>query len=234
MKSHVSDCVPQVERLVHLLRENQDWELEARFGRIERGRFLPGVRRQTMDRLIKMMQSSSYFTEEEKGWTEMHDFFYRDERGRNVRTRVLFDPNRMTTVLQTAVTEKMESYLLSHNTPSPHPMDVRVGLKTETPVDSASSHPSVSPHHVRIKQHRRFRYEGWAFDFSITWSGSTKTEAEQRQASSDPPQYEVEVELVDREAYFQTRTDQYLASSLLLKMHDLVDSPSTSSFRVAT
>ena len=229
MLSQVADCVPHVERLVHMLRENPDWELEARFGRIDQaGRFLPGVRRDTMDRLIKMMQSSSH-VKGEGAWTEMHDFFY-NLKGENVRTRVVFDSNRMTTVLATERTEKVESHLFSHNTPSSHPMDLRVGIKTETPVDSVPA--SVSPHHVRIKQSRRFWYGGWAFDFSMTWSGSSKTEAEQRQASSDLPSFEVEVELVDRKEYFQTKTDQYLAASLLMKMHDLVDSPSTSSFQV--
>jgi len=84
--------------------------------------------------------------------------------------------------------------------------------------------------HMRIKQRKSYTYASdnaekptWQFDLTFSWSGTTKTEAEQKQRNT-PPTCEVECELLNpRYALIdQGRDDEYIAESLLCKMTDFI------------
>ena len=49
---HIGACIDSTQELVQILRYNRDYELEARFGQFKNGKFIPGVDRLTMDRII--------------------------------------------------------------------------------------------------------------------------------------------------------------------------------------
>ena len=62
---------------------------------------------------------------------------------------------------------------------------LRISLKSEDPVKNVPV--CVSSTHVRIKQKRRFLSldKVWAYDFSMTWSGKNKTDAEASQMKEE-------------------------------------------------
>jgi len=111
------------------------------------------------------------------------------------------------------------------------PVGVRVGIAVEQHVPNELLPIAVVPTMVRIKQRKRFALnslgvDGAVFcvDTTIVFSGCSKSEAEQKQASSQYASYEVEVECLDPRAYLQSCNQQesMLALSILLKLHDFL------------
>lgn len=222
----ILQCIPPTANVIRSLRENPSCELEARFGKIIDGRFKPGVDRNTMDTIIEAMQKSAFVKGEDE-WKEETDFYFEHNR-KQLRTRVSYDSNTMTITPET--TEKkimcapVDCFHKVENKSGN--MDVRISLKTEHVHTEVSS--AVNSTLVRIKQRRRFVTDNgmWAFDFSMTWSGTTKSEAEYSQMNNDAV-YEIECELLGNDAYLNDKTNEYVATSLLLKMKDLLPSQSS-------
>ena len=55
---HLAESIPAVASVVKQLREQPSAELEARVGIQDNGRFVAGVQRAQIDRILDMMQSS--------------------------------------------------------------------------------------------------------------------------------------------------------------------------------
>lgn len=206
------------------------YELEARFGRVGKDGFTCGVSRAQMDGILEIMQDSGHCVGEEE-WSEEHDFIFTDNKGRSLRTRVVFDSNKM--ILEKKTIEKKvfgkvdAETRVDQGSAGKGGRDVRCMLKREQEVTDVPS--ATNTDYVRIKQRRRFLLKQgenvpsrWAFDFSMTWSGRTKTEAEMMQISQEPV-FEIECELIDEKEYFHSKSDAHIAKSLLHKMHDLLD-----------
>lgn len=215
-------AIPAVASVVSVFRQNPTCELEARFGRDVNGRFVPGVERKTMDRILEMMQRSRFVKGEDE-WREETDIYFM-HGNRQLRTRVRYDSNSMN--VSSVTTEKKiicNACDLSQDRSGEGDtnMHVRVSLKTETEVRTPPL--SVTPFLVRIKQRKRFVTENneWAFDFSMTWSGKNKSDAEFSQMNEEAV-YEIECECIDP-TLLNRKTDDYIATSLLLKMHDFMD-----------
>ena len=220
---HIASCIPDVTGLVVLLREDPAKELEARFGVVnKKGRFVTGSTRDDIEALLEMMQSSQHVTGGEE-WVEHQDFFFDAPKGGQYRTRVQYDASGMRLKSETILKETAGAHCVRVcNAQREHAgVDVRVALKTEKPVPDPPS--CVETVYVRIKQCRQFvtTCNTWAFDFSMTWSGKTKTQAEQAQRSQDPV-FEVECELIDAEKALALHSNDRIAASLLLKVHDLL------------
>ena len=221
LKHVIHDVTPMIE----LLRAHPTYELEARFGVVNpnTGRFCTGVDRATIDRIISMVQNSSYVITINNQWIEEHDVFYTHNET-NFRTRVEFNNETMQVTPTTIVKKNIENqtFLNTTNYLRTNNMDVRVSLKDEITVTKLPL--SVIPTQVRIKQKKRFLTEckRWAFDFSMSWSGTAKTEAENKQMTCDPV-FEIECELIDH-SYMNDRDNEHVAVSLLLKMLDFMDS----------
>jgi len=217
----VAECIEQTSSMVELLRQNPDCELEARFGCIIDDKFHPGVKRAFMDNIIEDMQKSA-FVQGDDEWKEETDVYFEHE-GRQIRTRVKYDSNTMNVIPET--TEKKmvaRSIDLVHKIEEKiGGVDVRISLKTEKEVTNPPL--SVQPYLVRIKQRRRFKTENdiWAFDFSMTWSGESKSKAEYSQMHDDAV-LEIECELLDTDTYLKQKSNEYISTSLLLKMIDFL------------
>ena len=226
---HISCAITSVAQMVRKLRDDPTLELEGRLGTIDSstGRFVAGVSRTQIDRIIEMMQNSS-FVHGEDGWVEEQDFFFKVENT-NCRTRVRYDSQEMclkTSTIEKVVIDTHDIAVVPHDEGRER-VDMRISLKQERPVFQLQS--CVNTSLVRIKQRRRFTTldDRWAFDFSMLWSGANKTEAETRQASLDPL-FEVECELIDVARSISVNDDDSkIATSLLLKMCDLLPTPST-------
>lgn len=219
---HLASTLVRTTEMVSKLRQCPNAELEARFGVVGAdGRFRTGVSRSDIDRIIHMMQTSPHITGDEE-WKEEQDFLF-TLNGVNHRTRVSYDSQTMQVSAET-----IEKSVIDTNTirvmrcdGSSHDTDLRISLKTESPVFRLQS--CVATNMVRIKQRRRFvtTCGKWAFDFSIIWSGKDKTAAEIAQSTTEPV-FEVECELIDAWKILAMQSDERIACSLLLKMHDLL------------
>jgi hypothetical protein len=109
-----------------------------------------------------------------------------------------------------------------------HPCDVRMSINWEEDVRDIPD--AVLPKFVRIKHRKSFVYTPehftkpiWSFDFTRSWSGTTKEEAELAQKQVDPI-YEIECECLDMMAYMDNsdHDELFLATSMLLKMRDII------------
>ena len=227
---HIADCIQKTAEVVKILRENPNCELEARFGVIGE-KFKPGVDRTVMDELIEILQYSSYIVGDDE-WKEEKDVYF-ESNGKNLRTRVRYDSSSM--IVMTETTEKkmmcrpVDFKHVSNQMPNISEQSIRISLKTENEVSNPPN--SVNPYLVRIKQTRRFVTENkcWAFDFSMVWSGKNKSEAEYSQMTDDAL-LEIECELINPQKMLNEKNDTYIATSLLLKMYDLLPLNSTSKF----
>tara|TARA_B100000482_G_scaffold191527_1_gene176907 strand:+ start:81 stop:854 length:774 start_codon:yes stop_codon:yes gene_type:complete len=222
---NIGKCIDQTSNMVELLRQNPDCELEARFGNICQDRFHPGVNRVFMDSIIENMQKSAFVKGDDE-WKEETDIYFEHD-GRQLRTRVKYDSNTMNVISETT-----EKKMLTRSLDFVHKLDeynggidVRISLKTEKEVTNPPL--SVNPYLVRIKQRRRFVTENdtWAFDFSMTWSGISKSAAEYSQMNNDA-MLEIECELLDTDKYVKQKSNEYISASLLLKMLDFLPASS--------
>ena len=176
-----------------------------------------------IDHIIEMMLSSTYVTGTE--WNEEQDFLFKDTvTGLPVRSRVHYCSEAMTVSTETIQKRswQMTSPLMSDAIMvRRRSRKVRISLKEEKVVEPSAS--CVQTDFVRIKQRRRFTtVDGiWAFDFSVSWSGTTKTEAERKQANNDPI-FEIECELINPTEALAIYDDSRIATSLLLKMQQLL------------
>lgn len=221
----ISDALASTSAIVAQLRENERAELEIRLGmwKADSLKFVPGVSRGQIERVIDMMQESHYVTGDHD-WIEEQDFFFNAD-GVQCRTRVQYDSTTMQITPTTIQKKNLASQtfvVVDRN--APIGIDLRVSLKSEDTVDAVVP-PCVQTTLVRIKQRRRFTtLDGaWAFDFSMSWSGATKTKAELQQSSSDPV-FEIECELLDAPTALASKDDARIAASLLLKACDLLPS----------
>jgi hypothetical protein len=199
-------------------------EIEIRLGTYRDGRFHPGVTRIMFEQLERDMIDSGTL-QAERGWTEVVDYFYTVKRGRQVRTRVLFDSDQME-LSREHLTKEARTDVVFRGGPSPTDA-CRIAFARETPVTD----PPVlcMPTFVRIKQRRRFLdlRDGkvvWSYEFSKTWSGASRSAVEHMQHNSEPT-YEIECELVDSEMNYRgPRSDRDVAASLCLKAQLLLGS----------
>lgn len=117
---------------------------------------------------------------------------------------------------------------LPHRTPT---YDIRIGVNFEEQVPAEVLPPAVNNlTRVRIKTRKRFVHQPkectkpmWAFDLTMSWTGKTLEEAEQRQRKKDTC-YEVEIECLDVYGYLEMpgKDAWLLATSMLLKVCDFV------------
>ncbi len=222
----ILQCIQPTAEVIQILRDNPSCELEARFGKMVENRFKPGVDRNTMDTIIEAMQKSPFVKGEDE-WKEETDFYFEHEH-KQLRTRVSYDSNTMVITPETTEKKMMCAPVdCLHKIETKYGnMDVRISLKTEHVVNDVAA--AVNSTLVRIKQRRRFVTDNnmWAFDFSMTWSGKTKSDAEYSQMNNDAV-YEIECELLKNEIYMENKTNEHVAASLLLKMKDLLPNQSS-------
>ena len=89
---------------------------------------------------------------------------------------------------------------------------------------------NVNTTQVRLQQRKTVKWSRessttapWSYEFSLTSSGKTKIEAEQkRNARSTQHEFEIELNLLSN--YTQSHGPEYLARSLLLKASDFLAS----------
>lgn len=212
------------------------FELEARLGTFSGSTFTPGVNYETLDHIQRMLESYEDWDSVTPQWVEMHDYFYPSpaiaEDDGNIRSTVRFHPpesSRKSIDIEHLLKKRLSKLDLGYQgegTESAYHM--RFTLAQEVTIDKDDVPDIVKPKFIRIKHRREFTKGCWRFDLTKTWSGATRIEAENQQMNQEP-RYEVEVECIDPKQYLSQdyHTDQYVATSILVKLLDFVVLPST-------
>lgn len=214
---HLSETCFEVCKLIDVMRQDKNVdqiELEARLGKIENNKFINGITRSKMDNIIQIMQhSSSMYVLQE--WQEEHDIFFMFENS-EYRSRVQFNSDLMT--ISSNTIKKVNLGKLDIHASEGE--DMRISLKKEIPIHIENIPHAVNPSYVRIKQRKSFKCENsdWRFDFTLSWEGKTKDDAEIKQQTCEPT-FEFECELTNHNI-LQKKSNEYIATSLLLKMCD--------------
>lgn len=229
------------------------FEMEGRLGSMGENGYVSDVGRDKFSSLLLMLESYPHW-HHVSGWVESQDVFYmidipagpdRKSARSEVRTTVGLD-EEMKITLHHCMKRKLRvidlravsqgscseaSYLPALRETLNGPVHPRISFAIEQTIPCELLPIAVVPTKVRIKQRKRFfiaslgmERPAFSVDLTIVYSGSSKSEAEQRQASSKDASYEVEVECLDALAYLQSCNQQehMLAVSLLLKLHDFV------------
>jgi len=203
-------------------------EIELRFGTLgENGNFISGVKREFMDLAICRLNTNSTCKITE--WIEHEDYFYSIETPsgkRHVRTRVSFDPYEFKIMKEHVVKSSIASVTVQTGD-----VAFRVSLSRETKIDESLIPASVNTNLVRIQQRKSIfwsrtehKIPPWCYDFSLTWSGNTKSEAENNRHAHNRCKYEFEIELNVNSSYVTTHSVDYLARSMVLKATDFIES----------
>ena len=251
--SSVGEVLQEVRSYMQRAEAGIYFEMEARLGSLSENGYVSNVGHETFSTLLNMLESYPHW-HHVSGWTESQDVFYMidlptGQDGKNaraeVRTSVGLDSEKRMT-LHHCVKRKLRvldlrvvslgscneaSYLSALHETLNGPLNPRVSFSVEQTVPAELLPIAVVPTRVRIKQRKRFfitslgvERPAFSVDLTIVYSGTSRSEAEQRQAASKDASYEVEVECLEPLAYLQScnQQEQMLALSLLLKLHDFV------------
>ena len=197
-------------------------ELEFRLGSFDAttGELSSGVSRETFEQLERDMTD---VLTSDRVWEEIVDYYYLNDAGETLRTRVSFD-NRTMSMGRTHIKKEtcMNMMVVRNDDPSDA---CRVACSVEHPVSDLPMSTIVK--YVRVKQQKKFvdvrdGHVLWNFELSKTWSASSRDTVEYLQHNSEP-RYEIECELIDESgAYMSQRSDKEIAASILMKVKMLL------------
>lgn len=224
--NHILPLIHQyrTEHLSSSAASDRQLELEVRLGRRNKQtqRWESEVSKSFFSTTLEMLKSFDGWTETPV-CTDSHDFFYMTPAGKRIRTTLEFgSPCRLTHINKTPVGVR-DVKLVEHS------CDARISLKQETVVHEEELPDVVSTVLVRIKKRTSFCLDKWRIDLTQVWSGATRNEAEQHQANGNNAAagqcaYEIEIEFCGSREYVASVTDQYIATSLLLKLCSVLGS----------
>jgi len=234
------------------------YEIEARFGTFSHHKggtgsassFTPGVDLAFFEECLHKVNTW-------KEWSlikpieQLHDCFYEipphadDLLGKPilVRTSVQFNKSALQlskTHISKSKMHELDLKYTPHNSMSilsPQCRDIRLGINEERTINDSLPSRTVTKF-VRIKDRTSYLHTPvhcqvpvWSIDFTRSWSGNTRSEAEIKQ-KSEAPIYEIEVECLNPYAYMNLpqRNIEYLGLSLMMKMLDFVGPNSATHF----
>jgi len=207
-----------VEEMVRLYREGgKEMELEVKVHAPGEG----GISKDMFERVV-----STVGLENERGWKEHHDYFWKDEQGRTVRTRCRFDMNDLDVKPETVHKERVRMVRFQEGY-----LEFKVCLSRERKVDTEwLKDITCSTSLVRIQQRNSFVWkDAWAYEFSNVWQDRTRTGTE-RKRWSEPARNEIEIELLRDRDYLSKHADRHVAESMLMKITDLMHPEGKSDF----
>jgi len=228
---------------------NRPPELELRFGHAKlNGSYNHGIDRHTLDNMLMAMDGMDW--QSKTDWVEQHDYFYTLSNGTRVRQQTIPNSDTMTNKILVDEKTKLQSFIMcgwhehnlqnsvsqlplidlsTHNNENVHDFKVmfKANLSREVPIPRSSLPTIVTPSFVRIKQRQSYIYGAWRYDVTLTWSGTSKTDAEAKQHTCEPD-YELEIECISTD-YLVNNDSYYIATSMLLKANELVHAIHSSS-----
>lgn len=205
-----------IERGLQKPPQGENYEIEARLHKRGHERHLTKME---MDHILSQFEKAPPGVFDVQDWNETNDFFF--TLGKSIQVRSTFKTNseEINSVCENIVKTRVGMITLRSEEE-----DWKICLSRERSINPKFLPDVVKPNYVRIKQRKRFIYTSpqsagslkWAFDFTLTWAGVTKTEAETRQRTTEPT-YEFEIELLECHEDIDAK---YVTASLLMKIMD--------------
>ena len=233
-------CAELIRKLRALVEERADaeqmYELEARFGlyQEETRHFVPGINFDNMQQIENMLLSFDGWDAVSEGWVYTQDYFYRVD-GKQYRTSVTFNTGPNPTIAQRvhvfkAVVDKLElksvpmhsQTILGHMHKTPLQCDIKVALASERVLLDKEVPHLAEPHLLRFKQRRWFEIRGWRYDLTKTWQATSREEMEKQQLHDPICEFEIECSNVEDVLARPYHSNEYVATSLLLKALDFM------------
>lgn len=228
----------------------QHFEFEARFGHInEKNEFEAGVSKEFYFASLERMQNTNiWHSVSQNKQTIDYYYFIQDETSSHlypnqilIRTTVEYDMNISTHHIHKKSISRCAFKFCAPNNLADFPHakyhDVRVSVNYEINTDELVKREIEIPTRVdecqcvRIKNRIRFQHIPsdmqipiWSMDFTQSWSGKTRSEAEQKLQAGQPT-YEIEIECLDPFAYRNNnplRNDTFLVTSMALKLKNFI------------
>lgn len=236
----VDEAVRRVVDAFVTLERPEELELELRFGTLGADhRFVPGVTLDFMEVVLGRLHTNASCKMTD--WVEHHDTHFPLPRGLSevlastqpLRTRTTFNAYTLQIEPRTVQKTKLMDVVLAINQER---MAVRICLSREAPIRDELLPMTTDTDLVRIQTRKRVTWAReasapppWAYEFSMTWAGKTRSEAEVAKTTRGPT-YELEIELDRQTPYVLAHEPLYLARSLLCKARDFLERDAT--FRV--
>jgi len=198
-------------------------ELEIRLGN-ENKSFVSNIGQSAFMRILGAAEASQVWNNVVKDY-EIVDFFYKLDDGRNVRTSRYLNENGEIQIEHIEKQRQEICMLEIHGVPTiAH--TIRVAFNTETTVSGEILPDITSTERVRIKHRRSYIWGNWQFDMTTVWTAPTYAVAMKYRddTSTNHATYEVEIEVIDPVAYYESKfhTDEYISVSLLMKVLGLL------------
>lgn len=223
-KFHMDSCIPSVQALVGEMQalierdagECTAYELEARLGYINPAddTFHPGVSEAVFAALLAALDANP-------SWNAVTDFAESRDVLYTVKGRSLRTSTGGGDVVHCEKGKIRFVSLCASGQSGLTPLDVRVALAYERLVLSRAIPADVHPEWVRVKQRKTYHWGAWRWDLSRVWEGPAFLEVDAARATQ-PPRYEVEVELAHPGPYLSDKGAAHAAESLLLKLYDML------------
>lgn len=214
LETAVSSILPLVAR--YKQQHTDGLELGFRFGHTDANNaWKNGVSAAFFASSMQLLRAyKGWLRVEEQVW--MHDYFY-SVNDAQVRTTMSIGKPCVVTHVKRGVAG--ERHVRLHDSA----FHVRVLLKTEEPMDATALPAMIKPERVRLLERTSFHLENWRFDFTRAWHGSSRLEAEEHNFNDDT-EYNIEVRFTGSKAYLMTLTDEYMATSALMKACSILGS----------
>jgi len=190
-----------------------DTELEARIGTMHGGTFHAGIDVVTFDAINDLLRS--YGAWAKRSETSRHDFFLGDRR-----LTASPDMAKPICIKKIKLAAFAEPVFLNPTSSDCQPA-IRMSAAREIVCDGDFNAAFTSATFVRVKETLAWQTtSGFSYELSRVWQGASLSVAMKKRHEGDP-QFEFEIELVDR-SYLQTKGYAYVNRSLLLKMKDVM------------
>jgi hypothetical protein len=225
MTAAAKKLTTQMEKMIQKVRKQPGLELEFRLGKFGDAGFEPGISQEFFNDVVADLDTFDDMRTLNQLWEEEMDVYY-ELNGIAYRSRVSYPNEDMHITTKTITKTKLQNIDVQTNSP----YDFRIALASECPVDNATLPCVVMPSLVRLKHVKRYELckndckPTWLFDISKSWTGKSRTAAEESQ-HSNMPTFNVECELIDTEQYLRAKTNNYMAESMLQKARGLIGYP---------
>jgi len=189
-----------------ILNSSSPIEYEIRFGRQLQNRFSSCCTASFFDSTLFSLNSFDK-------WDSVKTYKTQDAFHEGVRYRRTSDGNVESCKKRKLMT-KRKALINCDEVKSFYPSDIRISIAAEEPVESPLA--IIHPEYVRVKETHEFVKGNFAYMVSTVRSGSALDKL------SDPPMYEIEIELLDPLRYIQENGHKYVEKSILLKISNVL------------
>jgi hypothetical protein len=233
-----------VEIAQNMAKDGVPVELEVRFGRCDHGRFTPGMSPEQMDRIVEEIRTCRDWTAVTDDWVLSMLFFHGSTIPGDTRTL------RTESIYRSATTHEVnciEKRLIQNSTyavdlselpgDGAAPTDFRVAVAVENKVPNDDIPFAERPTRCTVRMRLEFLYTplgrsrpAWSFMLTRRWSAADFHQALLNK-EMDPPQCDIELELIDQ-SYLQSTESDKLTFKMLWKVYDIIGMLTDTDLRV--